>query len=427
VSDEVVRGWYPDPTSGACQRWWDGSQWTVSTRPIPGEEDGQTPPALPTDPTTTIPAVSQPPPHPDVVAECSAPGQPAEAAQAWPYAPTTPSSGPTPDLFSDATHQGGGRFDVAGEHSGARRWGAVVAASFSLLVLAGTTVWLASSSLRSEDAAATDELAAGRPTADASAPDEDVRVSNEPVESELAIDPEPDQLAPDPADDATEDDVIVQPSTPDEADESRDSGDTNANEGLEDSAEWAADTDGDAIRLDSASDTEDANGGADSAASGAGGAGSDDSTDAEPAQRTVNLDGQCVVTVDDHVLASGDPIYAWDFPECRWAHIALAPGEERWIVVYTSLNGEEFEAGDALERAAENRVPGNVLWSSHYPSLNPGVWVIFEGPYMTEDAAKAATRRVGGRAYPRILSEDVGDRYCVGSDNCVGETAEEGR
>lgn len=426
MSDKVVRGWYRDPTNGACQRWWDGSRWTVSTRPIPGE-DGQTPQALPTDPTTTIPTGSQPPPHPNVVAEDTAPGQPAAAAQAWPYAPTTPSARPTPGLFPDAAHEGA-HFDVAGEHSRARRRGVVVAASFSILVLAGTTAWLASSSLRSEDTAATDDLvSASGPIEDAGAPDEDVRVSNDLAENEPTIDPKTDQLPPDPPKDATEHVEIEQPNKPDEADGSRDFEANSAHEELGDAAEWAADTDGGAIRLDNASDAEAANGGADSAGSGAAGIGSDNSSDTEPAQRTVNLDGQCAVTIDDRVLASGDPIHAWDFPECRWAHIALAPGEERWIVVYTSLNGEEFDADDALARAAENRVPGNVLWSSHYPSLNPGVWVIFEGPYTTEDDAKAATRRVGGRAYPRVLSDDVGDRYCVGADNCVGETAEDNR
>jgi|GEM_PF-5119976 len=29
----IVAGWYPDPTDDAQARWWDGSQWTSTTRP----------------------------------------------------------------------------------------------------------------------------------------------------------------------------------------------------------------------------------------------------------------------------------------------------------------------------------------------------------------------------------------------------------
>lgn len=154
-------------------------------------------------------------------------------------------------------------------------------------------------------------------------------------------------------------------------------------------------------------------------------AGADDDTsgsaDTQQEQRTVDLDGQCTVTVDADLVDGGQPIRAWDHPECQWAPIGLGPGEQQWIVVVTSLNGEAHGAASALERADEYGFPGNVLWSSHYPSLNPGVWAIYDGPYRTEDDANAATRRVGGRAYPRVLSEDPGDRYCIGADNCEGE------
>ncbi len=29
----IISGWYPDPTNDAQARWWDGSQWTSTTRP----------------------------------------------------------------------------------------------------------------------------------------------------------------------------------------------------------------------------------------------------------------------------------------------------------------------------------------------------------------------------------------------------------
>lgn len=145
------------------------------------------------------------------------------------------------------------------------------------------------------------------------------------------------------------------------------------------------------------------------------------SSEAQPQQRTVDLDGQCTVTLDADLVDGGQPIRAWNHPGCQWAPIGLGPGEQLWIVVVTSLNGEAHGAVSAVERADEYGYPGNVLWSSHHPSLNPGVWAIYAGPYRTEDDAKEATRRIGGRAYPRVLSEDPGDRYCTGADNCEGE------
>lgn len=35
VSDNPVPGWYPDPAGQGQLRWWDGSQWTDATQPVP--------------------------------------------------------------------------------------------------------------------------------------------------------------------------------------------------------------------------------------------------------------------------------------------------------------------------------------------------------------------------------------------------------
>lgn len=30
----IPPGWYPDPDGKPCQRYWDGSMWTLETRPV---------------------------------------------------------------------------------------------------------------------------------------------------------------------------------------------------------------------------------------------------------------------------------------------------------------------------------------------------------------------------------------------------------
>lgn len=134
---------------------------------------------------------------------------------------------------------------------------------------------------------------------------------------------------------------------------------------------------------------------------------------------TIDLDGQCQVTLP-LTQAQEEQIRAWDFPECTSAPVALAGAQERWIVVIASLNGDDFAESDAWERAA--REGGDaVLWSSHYPSLNPNLWVVFDGPFVDESLARDAANRRGGGAYERVLSDDEGDRYCLVADGCIGE------
>lgn len=144
----------------------------------------------------------------------------------------------------------------------------------------------------------------------------------------------------------------------------------------------------------------------------------DSSTD-EPMLVELDFDGACTVETTSQDAESA-PLRPWQFPECDWAPVPLDPGERRWIVVVSSLNGFDFDDQNATARA--NSVNGaQVLWSSHYPSLNPDLWVVFRGPYRSEADAAAAASATGSGAYARELSDDAGDRYCDATDGCRGE------
>jgi hypothetical protein len=152
--------------------------------------------------------------------------------------------------------------------------------------------------------------------------------------------------------------------------------------------------------------------------------GADDATDdaegpdeggTEPV--TIDFDGVCRVEVEPAEQTS-DP-RPWDFEACERAPISLQGAETRWIVVLDSLAGEDFTEAEALGRTRGDQ---RLLWSTHYPSLNPDLWVVVEGPYDDRPAAIEAAERLGGGAYPRELSDDEGDRYCVAADGCIGET-----
>jgi hypothetical protein len=137
--------------------------------------------------------------------------------------------------------------------------------------------------------------------------------------------------------------------------------------------------------------------------------------------RVVQLDGECTAEVPASV--SVDALRAWDLDECEFAPVAPGP-DGRWIVVLTSLNGSDFGAADARERAREINRPGQVLWSSHYASLNPDLWVVYDGPYPDEASADAAAP---SGSYARVLSDDASDRYCMAADGCAGERARDNR
>ena len=97
--------------------------------------------------------------------------------------------------------------------------------------------------------------------------------------------------------------------------------------------------------------------------------------------------------------------------------IEVEGSQAAWVAIVSSLSGDEFSESAARGRLA----PGQqLLWSSDYPSLNPGLWVIVEGPFDREAEARSAARRLGSGAYPRVLTEDEGDRYCALARGCSG-------
>jgi hypothetical protein len=138
---------------------------------------------------------------------------------------------------------------------------------------------------------------------------------------------------------------------------------------------------------------------------------------------TVTIDEVCTVEVP---AAEGDsaPLRAWEYPDCAYAPVPVEERRERWIVVRASMGAGDFDARAAEERARELGVDGGVLWSSHYPSLNPDLWVVYEGPFPDAEAARQAAESVDGDAYARALTTDDDDRFCIAADGCVGERAD---
>lgn len=134
------------------------------------------------------------------------------------------------------------------------------------------------------------------------------------------------------------------------------------------------------------------------------------------------LGGPCgTVQVEADAGVEVTELRAWDAPGCASAPVALEAGSERWIVVRASLNGSG--ADEAAARASATRLSADgVLWSSYYASLNPDLWVVFDGPFADEATAAAAAVAVGGGAYERVLSDDASDRFCIAADGCRGGT-----
>lgn len=145
----------------------------------------------------------------------------------------------------------------------------------------------------------------------------------------------------------------------------------------------------------------------------------------EPDEETtsVTLDEVCTITlsVEEAASAIGWP---WEHEACEHAPIEVEEGEEAWIVVRASMAATDFGAQDAERRADDLDVDGGVLWSTHYPSLNPDLWVVYEGPFSGPVAAREAAEAVEGEAYARALTIDEADRFCIAEDGCVGETAD---
>lgn len=138
--------------------------------------------------------------------------------------------------------------------------------------------------------------------------------------------------------------------------------------------------------------------------------------DADVEPLTLDLDGACEVEVDPADV-DGAQLRPWSRDECRWAPVDPGPGGT-WIVVVASFDGAGMSGTTAEQRADGLGGTDGVLWSAHYPSLNPGWWVAYNGPYPDEDDALDAAAARGGGAYPRPLADEPGDRYCVADGGC---------
>jgi hypothetical protein len=86
-------------------------------------------------------------------------------------------------------------------------------------------------------------------------------------------------------------------------------------------------------------------------------------------------------------------------------------GQVGWAVILASKSQSEFQETDAqaiADQAATAGVPmTGVLDSSLFPTLNPGYWAVFSGPYTTKDEAQAAATTIQGQGYPDAYARQV--------------------
>jgi hypothetical protein len=91
-----------------------------------------------------------------------------------------------------------------------------------------------------------------------------------------------------------------------------------------------------------------------------------------------------------------------------------------WIVIVSSEATEEEADADAAAVAAAGH-PAGVLRSDDFPTLNPGLWVAYAGPYPDKGAAEAAV--------PALAEDGFGGAYvrCAGTkDECKGNDGDGG-
>lgn len=86
-------------------------------------------------------------------------------------------------------------------------------------------------------------------------------------------------------------------------------------------------------------------------------------------------------------------------------------GQTGWAVILASKSQSQFQESDARTIADEASAAGvqnvGVLDSSQFPSLNPGYWAVFSGPYTTKDEAQAAAATIQGQGYPEAYPREV--------------------
>lgn len=86
-------------------------------------------------------------------------------------------------------------------------------------------------------------------------------------------------------------------------------------------------------------------------------------------------------------------------------------GQTGWAVILASKSQSTFQESDAQLVADEAATAGvsmtGVLDSSLFPSLNPGYWAVFSGPYTTREEAEAAALTIQGQGYPDAYPREV--------------------
>ena len=86
-------------------------------------------------------------------------------------------------------------------------------------------------------------------------------------------------------------------------------------------------------------------------------------------------------------------------------------GQTGWAVILASKSQSTFQESDAQLVADEAATAGvsmtGVLDSSLFPSLNPGYWAVFSGPYATREEADAAALTIQGQGYPDAYPREV--------------------
>jgi hypothetical protein len=86
-------------------------------------------------------------------------------------------------------------------------------------------------------------------------------------------------------------------------------------------------------------------------------------------------------------------------------------GQVGWAVILASKSQAEFQETDAQAIADQAATAGvqmtGVLDSSLFPTLNPGYWAVFSGPYTTKDEAQAAATTIQGQGYPDAYARQV--------------------
>ena len=86
-------------------------------------------------------------------------------------------------------------------------------------------------------------------------------------------------------------------------------------------------------------------------------------------------------------------------------------GQTGWAVILASKSQSQFQQSDAQAIADQASSAGmqmvGVLDSSQFPSLNPGYWAVFSGPYATRAEAEAAATSIQGQGYPDAYPREV--------------------